>query len=349
VPFRTFTWVDDRLALGSDQPDPELRQTTAREFVLLKSFCFRFEIDGDPDDGTVYVVPGEDDPSRDPAKKERQTTEEPPQPVIVAPTLHAGKTDLASVPWFMWWLIASYGNHTRAALLHDALYADQGEEPPVARSKADRLFLAALREPEQTRPGVFRHWLMWAAVSLFGNMGALRGGVCALHVLAVWVLTFAAISQEWAPALWHSVSWPWWVETLVAVAVIVVFFALLLGILGTFWRAGVDITGGWLAPTLIELLLIVVLIWIVGGWLLVAAFVLAVLGPLWGFYVDPSLRWWLWPTSLIGLPISLLPVVLIFVAVFFVWCIDFGAMVAAWLRRARRFEVPSVKPFRLPV
>ena len=69
--------------------------------------------------------------------------------------------------------------------------------------------------------------------------------------------------------------------------------------------------------------------------------VLTVFGPLWGLYVYPSLRWWLWPTSMIGLPISLLPVAFIFVAVFLVWCIDLGAMVAAWAPRTRPFEVPA--------
>jgi hypothetical protein len=28
------------------------------------------------------------------------------------------RTDLASVPWFLWWLIASYGRHTAAAVVH---------------------------------------------------------------------------------------------------------------------------------------------------------------------------------------------------------------------------------------
>jgi hypothetical protein len=30
-------------------------------------------------------------------------------------------TDLASVPWILRWLVASYGQHTTAALLHDRL------------------------------------------------------------------------------------------------------------------------------------------------------------------------------------------------------------------------------------
>lgn len=32
-----------------------------------------------------------------------------------------GNTDLASVPWFLWWFVASYGRHTAAALVHDQL------------------------------------------------------------------------------------------------------------------------------------------------------------------------------------------------------------------------------------
>jgi hypothetical protein len=143
-------------------PKPVLREVDARSFILLESVCYRVA-PRDPEHETVYVIPGAD-AELDPEPREKETTEEPPHRVVVPPST-GGKTDLASVPSFLWWLIASYGNHTRAALLHDALYSDPGTTPPVPRATADRLFLTALRDPEQ-KTGVFRHWLMWTAVSL---------------------------------------------------------------------------------------------------------------------------------------------------------------------------------------
>jgi hypothetical protein len=67
-----------------------------------------------------------------------------------------GKTDLASVPRIMWWYVASYGRHTRAALVHDEL-VDQ-----IERHDADWVFRCALRD---SRVGVIRRWLVFTAVS----------------------------------------------------------------------------------------------------------------------------------------------------------------------------------------
>jgi Protein of unknown function (DUF1353) len=68
-----------------------------------------------------------------------------------------GDSDLASVPWILWWFVASYGRHTRPALVHDQL-VDQ-----IERHKADRLFRDALKE---VKIGWFHRWLIWTAVSL---------------------------------------------------------------------------------------------------------------------------------------------------------------------------------------
>src|SRR5215210_3317154 len=37
-------------------------------------------------------------------------------------------TDLASVPSWLWWFVASYGRHSRAALLHDHLIDPSGRQ-----------------------------------------------------------------------------------------------------------------------------------------------------------------------------------------------------------------------------
>jgi hypothetical protein len=350
MPFEKFRWSEGKLELQDGDPKPVLCEIDARDFLLLESFCYRVA-PGDREQKTVYVIPGAD-AELDPEPRESETTEEPPHKVVVPP-ITGGQTDLASVPPFLWWLIASYGNHTRAALLHDALYADPGTTAPVPRAAADRLFLTALREPAQ-KTGVFRHWLMWAAVSLFGTMPRLAGALCGLHVLAVWGLTIGAAVWEWGPAL--GVSWPWWQVVLAALIVVPAFLIAL----GTSWRAGVDLTGGWLAPTALLLIAIVVPFALVNSafelWspstLFVAVTALLLLGLLWGRAVDPSLRMWLWPTATIGLPVAMLPVLLIFLSIALVWFIDVGAAIAAASRkdqygRSRGFELPKVRPSRL--
>src|SRR5262245_9192911 len=129
MPFRSYRWEGDQVALGPRDPMPELRQTGPSSFVIEKGFCYQVG-PGDPEEGAVYLIPGEDAGDRCKRTRDAETTGDPPARVVIPPTDGGGKTDLASVPPFMWWLVASYGNHTRAALLHDALYVDKGEEEP---------------------------------------------------------------------------------------------------------------------------------------------------------------------------------------------------------------------------
>jgi hypothetical protein len=343
MPFRTFRWENGQPALGNATPDPELRQLDEDTFLILKTFCYRAPR-GDPDEGGVYVVPGED--------------YEPPGTAaatgVVVPPDTAGETDLASVPPVFWWLIASYGNHTLAALLHDALYVEDAE-PPVPRRTADRLFLNALRESPQ-KAGPFRHWLMWAAVSAFGTMRHRLGLLFGAHILAVWALTIGAVVWAWGDGI-LGISWTWWQVVIAAVAALA-----FLVVLGTSWRAGVDVTGGWLVPTVMTCAIPIVPLAIEWTYpfelelspftLLAGAAVLTLTGPLWGLWVDPTLRGWLWPTALIALPIAVVPVLLILAAIRLVWLIDLGAALAAMRRKNQRgetrgFELPRVEQTRV--
>ena len=75
----------------------------------------------------------------------------------------------------------------------------------------------------------------------------------------------------------------------------------------------------------------------------VAAAGLMLVGLAWGRWVDPTLRYWLWPTALIALPLALIPAVLIFIALVLVMVIDFGAAVAVALRQKQAGEPLNVE------
>lgn len=133
-----------------NQADPpvELKQVGAKQFKLLKPFKYR-----DPTSNSVYQVPIHD------------------------PEDLTDVTDLASVPPFLWWFIASYGHQTRAALLHDHLVRG----PVERREEADRIFRVALSE---SGVGIPRRWMMWTAVSLLTLLKT-RPGLFALMCLHV--------------------------------------------------------------------------------------------------------------------------------------------------------------------
>ena len=78
------------------------------------------------------------------------------------------ETDLASVPWFARWYVSRDGNHTRAAVIHDYLYARASEAsfPGISRRTADRVFLEALRACN-LRPTLAR--VLYSAVRIGGG------------------------------------------------------------------------------------------------------------------------------------------------------------------------------------
>jgi hypothetical protein len=103
------------------------------------------------------------------------------------------RTDFASVPRVVVWLIPRFGRYTAAAVLHDWLCTVGIETGQVTSREADGLFRRVMRE--QGVP-VVRRWLMWAGV----RWGALtdadrRGGwvASAPGVLAISVLAAPAV------------------------------------------------------------------------------------------------------------------------------------------------------------
>ena len=74
------------------------------------------------------------------------------------------KTDLASIPRLLRWLIPVDGKHALPAILHDWLYTEV-KHGTVSRSMADLIFLEAMREAEVK---IVKAVPMYYAVRLFG-------------------------------------------------------------------------------------------------------------------------------------------------------------------------------------
>ena len=86
------------------------------------------------------------------------------------------KTDMASVPKFMWWLIAPF-DVARAAVIHDVLYAKirnyryhTGDDNVAFHAKkvSDLVFKHAMDDAEPPVPG-WKKYLCYQAVNLFGK------------------------------------------------------------------------------------------------------------------------------------------------------------------------------------
>jgi hypothetical protein len=80
-------------------------------------------------------------------------------------------TDFASVPRAFWSIIAPYGKHAKAAVLHDFLYACHGyafgdQLVSFTRKECDDIFLKAM-EVLGVNPA--KRWIMYQAVRLFAG------------------------------------------------------------------------------------------------------------------------------------------------------------------------------------
>jgi hypothetical protein len=71
------------------------------------------------------------------------------------------RTDLASVPRMVTWLIPRFGVYTLAAILHDWLCTEGIRSGVVTSREADGIFRRVMRE---SGVPVLRRWLMWAGV-----------------------------------------------------------------------------------------------------------------------------------------------------------------------------------------
>lgn len=103
------------------------------------------------------------------------------------------RTDLASVPGFLLWLVPRYGAHTLAALVHDQLVK---HPPSGGRVKADTIFRDLLGELNV--PWI-RRWLMWTAVSLGTTWH--RGAQFRLRLVLWFVVVVCASAFTWQHAV----------------------------------------------------------------------------------------------------------------------------------------------------
>ena len=115
------------------------------------------------------------------------------------------ETDLASVPWAIWWLVAPFGRQTAPALVHDVLI---GRRTPVARRrKADALFLDALGD---TGMGWVRRRLMFAGVALGGTLPRIFGPFALLLFAHLAAILVALACGRWWLLLWLVIAWACW-------------------------------------------------------------------------------------------------------------------------------------------
>ena len=71
------------------------------------------------------------------------------------------RTDFASVPRVVTWLVPRFGAYTLAAILHDWLVTEGLRTKVVTSRQADGIFRRVMRE---SGVPVLRRWLMWAGV-----------------------------------------------------------------------------------------------------------------------------------------------------------------------------------------
>lgn len=176
MPFLKRVEHDDWWPQDEPKIEPEilLRQVGPNAFQLIDGFAYK--VPGWKK--RPYEIPGHDLTSA--PRADESSTSPPPQ----------NSTDLASVPYIFWWFVASYGRHTRAALMHDHLV----DAPKIKRRDADTAFRLALQE---SKVSWFVRWLMWTAVSLATNAKSFWGRVY-VSGFVFFLLAFAFALLYWA-------------------------------------------------------------------------------------------------------------------------------------------------------
>jgi hypothetical protein len=108
------------------------------------------------------------------------------------------RTDFASVPRVVVWLIPRFGRYTPAAVLHDWLVTTGLDTGAVSSRDADGIFRRVLRE--QDVPPV-RRWLMWCGVRWGATLSPRRRPGWWRDALRVLALSLAAAPLVVPPAV----------------------------------------------------------------------------------------------------------------------------------------------------
>lgn len=169
------------------------------------------------------------------------------------------ETDLASVPGPMRWFTNTYGPHTPAALIHDYLIPDKGDEPKIPEIYADRYFrfmLGSVGVP------FFKRFIMWAAVAMRTRLHAPRllprvllvaWALASLVGLVLFAVTAPSVAWGTADILGSNTT------TYFAISCVAPFACSLLW--GRQWGAG--ITAALAAPWLLPAALVTVIGYVV--------------------------------------------------------------------------------------
>ncbi|HVH00216.1 MAG TPA: DUF1353 domain-containing protein [Miltoncostaeaceae bacterium] len=109
------------------------------------------------------------------------------------------RTDFASVPRLLTWLIPRTGRWDKAAIVHDRLCSHPDEQNGgVTRAKADELFRHMLRHLEVA---FLRRWFMWGAVRLTSIFRDPPGPPRGRQLGLVLLLLLAALPVAIAPVV----------------------------------------------------------------------------------------------------------------------------------------------------
>ncbi|HVF13132.1 MAG TPA: DUF1353 domain-containing protein [Acidimicrobiales bacterium] len=131
-------------------------------------------------------------------------------------------TDLASVPFFLQWLVLSYGKHTMAAVVHDEYWDNKKSQADLR--KANTAFRHAMWESDVA---FLRRWFMWTAVTLAMVIRKWPG----MLRVAVWVVGLVTAPAALLAARDVVLSWdvPAWVALGAGVLAAVALVASVLG------------------------------------------------------------------------------------------------------------------------
>jgi hypothetical protein len=108
------------------------------------------------------------------------------------------RTDFASVPRPVTWLVPRFGAYTLAAILHDWLVTEGLRTGVVTSREADGVFRRVMRE---SGVPVLRRWLMWTGVRWGALIGERRRSGWVVSAPGVLAISLAAAPLVLPPAL----------------------------------------------------------------------------------------------------------------------------------------------------